>query len=167
VEWTFFDAFVWLSVVVVLVVIPFTEIRRRRLGTVLVRVPRVPAQRVFAALGAMHLALALLVYGTSPAGGLLTACAGLLFLTCAVRRFELRERGIAGLENAWPWREVEYYHWVGRDRGTLHLRMYWQWWFRTSGVVGVPADQREAVARILHQYAPHAAPTTGFGQNSV
>ncbi|HZG43975.1 MAG TPA: hypothetical protein VEY93_13555 [Longimicrobium sp.] len=166
-EWSFFDAFVWLSVVLVLVVIPFTEVRRRRLGTVLVRVPPVPAQRIFAALGAMHLALALYMYGTSPAGGLLTACAGLLCLTIAVRRFELRERGIAGVENAWPWREVEHYHWVGPERGTLHLRLYWRWWFRTSGVVPVPSEQREAVERILREHASHAAPTLDWAQNRV
>lgn len=163
----FFDAFAWLNVVLVLVFIPFTEIRRRMLGPVLVRLPRVPLQRVFVALGAMQLAGALSIFRTSPAGALLIAGCGLVFITCAARRFELRERGIAGIENAWPWREVEYFEWVGRDRGTLHVRLYWKWWFRASGVVPVPANQREAVARILHQYAPHAEPTTGFGQNSV
>jgi hypothetical protein len=115
----------------------------------------------------MQLAVALWMFRISPAGGFLAAGSGLVFITGAARRFELRERGIAGIENAWPWREVEYYDWVGKDGGTLHLRLYWKWWFRTSGLVPVPADQREAVARILHQYAPHAAPTTGFGQNSV
>jgi hypothetical protein len=82
----FFDVVAWLGFALVLVVVPFTEISRRKLGAVLVRLPRVPAQR---------------------------------------------------------------------------------WWFRGSGVVPVPADQREAVARVLRQYAPHAEPTTGFGQNSV
>jgi hypothetical protein len=38
-----FDALAWLSVVLVLVAIPFTEIRRRKLGPVLVRLPRVPS----------------------------------------------------------------------------------------------------------------------------
>jgi hypothetical protein len=162
-----FDAFAGLSVVLVLVAIPFTEIRRRKLGPVLVRLPRMPWQRVFVALGAMQLTLALSIFRIAPGGGLMAACAGLLLITCAVRRVELRERGIAGIENAWPWREVEYFEWGGNDRGTLYLRLYWKWWFRTSGVVPVPADQREAVARILHQYAPHAEPTTDFGQNSV
>ena len=166
-EWSFIDACVWLGVVLVLAVIPFTELRRRRLGTVLVRVPRVPAQRVFVAVGAMQLSLALAMYGISPAGGFLAAGSGLFFLATAARRFELRERGIAGLENAWPWREVEYYHWVGPDRGTLHLRLYWRWWFRASGVVPVPSEQRQAVERILREHAPHAAPTTDWAQNSV
>jgi hypothetical protein len=163
----FFDSLAWLSVVLVLVFIPFTEVRRRMLGPVLVRLPRVPSQRVFVAMGAMELAGALSIFRTSPAGAVLIACSGLVFIVCAVRRFELRERGIAGVQNAWPWREVEYYDWVGADRGTLHLRLDWKWWFRTSGAVPVPADQRESVARVLHQYAPHAEPTTGFGQNSV
>lgn len=162
-----FDALTWLGVVVVLIAIPFIEIRRRMLGPVLVRLPRVPSQRRFVALGAMQLTIALSMSRISPAAALLTACSGLVFIVCAVRRFELREQGIAGVENAWPWREVEYYDWVGRDRGTLHLRLYWKWWFRSSGVVPVPADQREAVARILHEYAPNAEPTTRFGQNSV
>jgi hypothetical protein len=38
-----FDAFAGLSVVLVLVAIPFTEIRRRKLGPVLVHLPRVPS----------------------------------------------------------------------------------------------------------------------------
>jgi hypothetical protein len=36
-----------------------------------------------------------------------------------------------------------------------------------SGLVPVPADQRESIARILQEYAPHAAPTVDWAQNSV
>lgn len=157
----------WVGVGLMVATVLITEHRRRRLGSVLVRLPRLPTQRMFAAVGAMQLTSGLAISRISPVGALLIAGSGLFFIVCAIRRFELREQGIAGVENAWPWREVEYYEWVGKDRGTLRLSLYWKWWFRTSGVVPVPADQREAVARILQQYAPNAAPTTGFGQNSV
>jgi hypothetical protein len=162
-----FNALTWLGIVVVLIAIPFIEARRRMLGPVLMRLPRVPSQRMFVAVGAMQLTIALSMWSISPGGASLTACSGLVFVVCAVRRFELREQGIAGIENAWPWREVEYYDWVGKGRGTLHLRLYWKWWFRASGLVPVPADQREAVTRILREYAPHAAPTADWAQNSV
>jgi hypothetical protein len=159
---------IWLLALLMVVTILVTEHRRRKLGSVLVRLPLVHTQWVFLITGAVQLLVAAITFRPRvPSISLVPACLGAFFIVVALRRVELRERGIAGLENAWPWREVEYYDWVGKDRGTLHLRLYWKWWFRTSGAVPVPADQREAVARILHQYAPNAEPTTGFGQKSV
>jgi hypothetical protein len=164
----FFDALVWLGPLLVVGTLLVTEHRRRKLGPVLVRMPRVHTQWVFLVTGAVQLLVALLTFRPrAPTIALVPACLGIFFIGMALRRYEFRERGLATLESAWPWREVEYFDWVGRDRGTLHLRLYWTWWFRSSGVLPVPADQHETVARILHQHAPHAEPTTGCGRNDV
>jgi len=164
----FLEAIIWLGAFLVVVTTLVTEYQRRKLGPVLVRMPRLRRQWMFLIAGAVQLLVAVITFSVRvPTIALMPACLGGFFIVFALRRYEFRERGLATLENAWPWREVEYFDWVGSDRGGLYLRLCWTWWFRSSGVLPVPAHQREAVARILHECAPHAEPTTSFGQNSV
>jgi hypothetical protein len=150
-----FEFVAWLGAIVLLGAVPVTELRRRKLGAVLVRFPRTPSQKVFGGVGVMQLLAAWFTFTPrAPMVAVLAGCTGLFFVTCAVRRYEFRERGIATMESAWPWTQVVHYSWAGAGRDQLHLQLYWTWWFSSSGVLPVPAGQREAVDGVLRKHAP-------------
>ncbi|HWK90049.1 MAG TPA: hypothetical protein VNP72_08630 [Longimicrobium sp.] len=132
--------------------------RRRRLGPVLLRMPRSRHHDGLVGFALLYLGIGAYVQvftsGEPPVALVFVALAA-FFAFLGFSPLELRTGGISSRGDAWTWSELTRYAWLDADRSQLALRFRTRWWPH-SGVLPVPPDHRDRLAGILDHYAAPA-----------
>lgn len=150
-------ALVW-SIIFVVFVSTYLMGRRNR-GAILLDCGRHPARALCLFNAAVFLFLALtggLVTNITDARGVAGVMFGITFaaywLMMSLGRLQFTENGIWQYWHLWRWQGLEGYEWHNEASSTLMLQSKSRYLMLSSAALAVPAEQKEAVAKILNKY---------------